>query len=258
MDRIGDTTGKSKFKLLRAAFSSLWMPNDLFCVAALLSSSSCLGQASGDVEVEEIILRHVTSLVRLRTPSGSPGELRRRRGNIHLALGDRYNWTVVGKPALAPLSERRPISAAQLQLLFQLVTYPESTNWPVRRLETAAGISKSKAAQARTELVAEGLLAAKGKGYQLGPKNLLTERLASGYATSAASKTRCWQISIRRKDCGTVSESSSKKRSPGDQIRAHRRASRGSPATLLSRARRAAIYRTILPPGSAGTSASAR
>src|ERR1700691_3156422 len=54
-------------------------------------------------------------------------------GNLHLALGDRYNWTVVGKPALAPLSERRPISAAQLQLLFQLATYPESTNWPVRR-----------------------------------------------------------------------------------------------------------------------------
>jgi len=103
-------------------------------------------------------------------------------GNLHLALGDRYNWTVVGNPALAPLSERHPISAAQLQLLFQLVTYPESTNWPVRRLETAAGISKSKAAQARIELVAEGLLAAKGKGYQLGPKNLLAECLVSGYA----------------------------------------------------------------------------
>ena len=103
-------------------------------------------------------------------------------GNIHLALGDRYNWTVVGNPALAPLSERRPIRAAQLQLLFQLVTYPESTNWPVRRLATAAGISKSKAAQARTELVAEGLLDSKGNGYQLGPKNLLAERLVSGYA----------------------------------------------------------------------------
>jgi hypothetical protein len=65
---------------------------------------------------------------------------------------------------------------------FQLVTHPESTNWPVRRLATAAGISKSKAAQARTELVAEGLLASKGTGYQLGPKNLLAERLVSGYA----------------------------------------------------------------------------
>ncbi len=103
-------------------------------------------------------------------------------GNVHLALGDRYNWTVVGKPVLESASDRRPVSAAQLQLLFQFVTHPESVNWPVRRLESAAGISKSKAAQARPQLVAEGLLARKGKEYQLGPKNLLTERLSSGYA----------------------------------------------------------------------------
>ena len=102
-------------------------------------------------------------------------------GNIHLRLGDRYNWTVVGKPALGPVSERRAISAGQLQLLFQLVTHPESANWPVRRLELAAGISKSKAAQALQQLVAEGLLMRKGKEYQLGPKNSLSERLTSGY-----------------------------------------------------------------------------
>lgn len=103
-------------------------------------------------------------------------------GNIHLGLGDRYNWTVIGKPAPGPLSERRPITPAQLQLLFQFVTHPESATWPVRRLETAAGISKSKAAQARGELVAEGLLTHRGNEYQLGPKNLLAERLTSGYA----------------------------------------------------------------------------
>ena len=103
-------------------------------------------------------------------------------GNIHLALGDRYNWTVVGKPPSERVSERRPISAAQLQLLFQFVTHPDSANWPVRRLELAAGISKSKAAQARQQLVAEGLLTSKGRKYQLGPKNLLAERLSSGYA----------------------------------------------------------------------------
>jgi len=97
-------------------------------------------------------------------------------------LGDRYNWTVVGKPASEPVSERRPISAAQLQLLFQFVTHPDSANWSVRRLELAAGISKSKAAQARQQLVAEGLLTPKGKEYQLGPKKLLAERLSSGYA----------------------------------------------------------------------------
>lgn len=103
-------------------------------------------------------------------------------GNIHLVLGDRYSWTVVGKPASEHVSERRPTSAAQLQLLFQFATHPDSTNWPVRRLELAAGISKSKAAQARQQLVAEGLLIPKGKEYQLGPKSLLAERLSSGYA----------------------------------------------------------------------------
>jgi hypothetical protein len=97
-------------------------------------------------------------------------------------LGDRYNWTVVGKPVSEPVSERRPISAAQLQLLFQFVTNPDSANWPVRRLELASGISKSKAAQARQQFVAEGLLTPKGKKYQLGPKKLLAERLSSGYA----------------------------------------------------------------------------
>ena len=103
-------------------------------------------------------------------------------GNVHLALGDRYNWTVVGKPAAQPVSQRRPITAAQLQLLFQLVTHPDSAKWPVRRLELAAGISKSKAAQARQQLVAEGLLTVRGKEYRLGAKNLLVERLSSGYA----------------------------------------------------------------------------
>src|ERR1700730_5310080 len=103
-------------------------------------------------------------------------------GNIHLVLGDRYNCTVVCKTAPKPVSERRPISAAQLQLLFQFVTHPDSANWPVRRLELAAGISKSKDAQARQQLVAEGLLTPRGKDYQLGPKNLLAERLSSAYA----------------------------------------------------------------------------
>ena len=103
-------------------------------------------------------------------------------GNIHLELGDRYNWTVVGKPALEPASERRPISPAQLQLLFQFATHPDSVTWPVRRLDSAAGISKSKAAQARHQMIAEGLLVRKGKQVQLGPTNLLAERLVSGYA----------------------------------------------------------------------------
>lgn len=103
-------------------------------------------------------------------------------GNLHLALGAAYQWTVIGMPALEPASKRRSTSPAELQLLFQFVTHPDSLNWPVRRLEALAGIGKSKAAQARLKMIAEGLLVRTGQRYQLGPTNVLAERLASGYA----------------------------------------------------------------------------
>jgi hypothetical protein len=103
-------------------------------------------------------------------------------GNIHLRLGDNYSWTAIGLPPRERLSMRRSITPAQLQLLVQFVTHPESVNWSVRQLEPAAGISKSKAAQARQQVIAEGLLFKKGAGYQLGPKQLLGERLVDGYA----------------------------------------------------------------------------
>jgi hypothetical protein len=103
-------------------------------------------------------------------------------GNVHLALGERYNWTVIGRPALEPAPEQRADSPAQLQLLFQFATDPESVNWPVRRLETAAGISKSKAAQAKRQMAAEGLLIQEKQGYKLAPMRLIAERLVWGYA----------------------------------------------------------------------------
>jgi len=73
-------------------------------------------------------------------------------GNIHLALGGSYNWTVIGVPPLEPLSERRPVTPAELQLLFQFASWPESVNWPVRKLEPAVGISKSPETDDRRRL----------------------------------------------------------------------------------------------------------
>ncbi|HWE51794.1 MAG TPA: type IV toxin-antitoxin system AbiEi family antitoxin [Bryobacteraceae bacterium] len=102
-------------------------------------------------------------------------------GNIHLALGDQYHWTSIGKSAPATTADRRPVSPAQLQLLFQFVTNPDSITWPVRRLESAAGIGKSSVASLRQQLVEEGLLVRSGKGYGLAPVRLLRERLVSGY-----------------------------------------------------------------------------
>lgn len=102
-------------------------------------------------------------------------------GNIHLVLGNQYNWTIIGKPAPHPLTESRPVGPAQLQLLFQFVINPHSVTWPVRRLESAAGISKSSVASVRQQLSEEGLLVPGGKSYRLGPARLLRDRLVSGY-----------------------------------------------------------------------------
>ena len=103
-------------------------------------------------------------------------------GNVHLRLGDAFNWTCIGIAAPGPLSKRRPTSPAQIQLLFQFVTIPESVNWPLRQLESSAGISKSKAALIRRQMIQEGVLIAKGKQYQPGPASLLAKRLTSGYS----------------------------------------------------------------------------
>jgi hypothetical protein len=103
-------------------------------------------------------------------------------GNVHLELGNRYNWTVIGKPAPQAASDRRAVSPAQIQLLFQFATNPDSIAWPVRRLESAAGIGKSSVASVRQQLLEEGLLVRRGAGYQLGEARLLRDRLVSGYA----------------------------------------------------------------------------
>lgn len=102
-------------------------------------------------------------------------------GNVHLQLGNAYHWTRIGLPAPARVSERRAPSPAQLQLLFHYAAKPESVNWPVRQLETSAGVSKSKAAQARHQMLVEDLLVRSGKEYRLGSANVLAERLIAGY-----------------------------------------------------------------------------
>lgn len=103
-------------------------------------------------------------------------------GNMHLRLGEQYNWTVLGIPAPEPASEQRSVTAAQLQLLFQFVTQPDSVSWTVRRLEEAAGVSKSKVALEKRQLAAAGLLIRTGKRYDLQTGSTLAERLITGYA----------------------------------------------------------------------------
>jgi hypothetical protein len=103
-------------------------------------------------------------------------------GNIHLALGDEYNWTVIGerKPPKAPESER--ITPAAVQLLFQFATNPESASWTVRDLGAAVGLSKSKVAELRLQFAHEGIFAAHGVEKSPAVTRELRDRLISGYS----------------------------------------------------------------------------
>lgn len=103
-------------------------------------------------------------------------------GNIHLALGDEYNWTVIGerKPPKPPQSER--VTPAAVQLLFQFATHPESLSWTVRDLAAAVGLSKSKVAELRLQFAQEGVFATQGVEKSPAATRELGDRLVSGYS----------------------------------------------------------------------------
>ena len=102
-------------------------------------------------------------------------------GNIHLALGDEYNWTVIGerKPPKPPESER--MTPAAVQLLFQFASNPESASWTVRDLAAAVGLSKSKVAELRLQFAHQGIFTARRSEKSPGITRELGERLISGY-----------------------------------------------------------------------------
>jgi len=107
-------------------------------------------------------------------------------GNIHLSLGDEYNWTVIGerKSPKPPESER--LTPAAVQLLFQFATNAESASWTVRDLAAAVGLSKSKVAELRLQFAHEGIFAARGGEKSPAVTRDLTgehrDRLISGYS----------------------------------------------------------------------------
>ena len=102
-------------------------------------------------------------------------------GNIHLALGDEYNWTVIGerRPPKPPQSAR--MTPAAVQLLFQFAAHPESANWTVRELAAAVGLSKSKVAELRLQFANERVFTAHGDERSPGGTRELGDRLVSGY-----------------------------------------------------------------------------
>jgi len=102
-------------------------------------------------------------------------------GNIHLNLEPHYHWTVLGR--LEPSRNRKTAlpTPATLQVMFTLAARPEAAQWSVRQLAVVAGVSKSKAATARRQIVSEGVF--RKHEYKYWPTNpgTLNERLLAGY-----------------------------------------------------------------------------
>ena len=99
-------------------------------------------------------------------------------GNVHLQLGEAYNWTVLGKREPPRLAEADRTTPATLQLLFQFATAPQSATWTVRDLARAAGISKTKAALLLNQFRRERLLDGKSE-FHVTPE--IVDRLVAGY-----------------------------------------------------------------------------
>ncbi len=102
-------------------------------------------------------------------------------GNVHLDLAPHYHWTVVGNRE-KQLAGREPIETpATLQLLFTIAAHPESAAWTVREFAGRAGVSKSKAASARRELLHDRTIRKIGDRFQFSDAKGVADRLLSGY-----------------------------------------------------------------------------
>jgi hypothetical protein len=102
-------------------------------------------------------------------------------GNIHVSLKPHYHWTVVGNRESID-RERQPLgTAATLQVLLAVAAHPESAAWTVRELAAAAGVSKSKAASARRDLVREGTIREVQGQFHAANAQDLADQLLSGY-----------------------------------------------------------------------------
>lgn len=106
-------------------------------------------------------------------------------GNVHVALGEDYNWTVLGKREPPRLAEADRTTPATIQLLFQFATAPQSATWTVRDLARAAGISKTKVALLLNQFRRERLLDGKSE-FQVTPETV--DRLVAGYGQTLRPK----------------------------------------------------------------------
>lgn len=128
-------------------------------------------------------------------------------GNMHLALGDHYTRTILGCPEPMRTGPGRLLSPAVVQILFTFACSPESSSWTVRELASAAGVSKSKAADARRQLLSDGTLQSVAGKYRFRDLKTIRDKLLTGYTqvlrprllvNRFRSPEANWEESIRR------------------------------------------------------------
>jgi len=102
-------------------------------------------------------------------------------GNMHVSMQPHHHWTVIGYREQADHRQQTPRTAATLKVVFTMAAFPESATWTVRELAATAGVSKSKAASARRELLREGVVRdVRGQFRSSDPEDL-TDQLLFGY-----------------------------------------------------------------------------
>ncbi len=106
-------------------------------------------------------------------------------GNVHVRLGENYNWTVLGKREPPRPADADRTTPATIQLLFQFATAPQSATWTVRDLARAAGISKTKVALLLNQFRRERLLDGKSE-FQVTSE--IIDRLVAGYGQTLRPK----------------------------------------------------------------------
>src|ERR1700728_1729551 len=70
-------------------------------------------------------------------------------GNVHLQLGTKFNWTLLGKREPPALPQTGRTTPATIELLFQFAVEPSSAKWTVRDLARSIGICKTRVSQIR-------------------------------------------------------------------------------------------------------------
>src|SRR5580658_9432132 len=103
-------------------------------------------------------------------------------GNVHLQLGTKFNWTILGKREPPALPEAGRTTPATIQLLFQFAVDPSSAKWTVRDLAHSTGISKTRVAQIRGQFLLDRILTGPAGNPDFRMTTEIGDRLVAGYS----------------------------------------------------------------------------